>query len=1237
MTNTYNNDDTNNVNAKASFTDAAEQVASSEANNGATDKIIVPEPLSDSILDQVVGRKPIGLTTKIDYKDARAPFKNINTGRELMGEEEGFIIGQRGIHKLRIQPGDHMITIARTGAGKGTDVAIPNLLDHAGSVFSVEIGGATLNETIDYRRNILKQKIVVIDPYGETNEPSDSFNILDALNPESNRFETDVSLIARSLLKTTDGDKEQTPYFELGPAAILRSFIYYVITSNDIPPERKNLGEVRRLLGTFGSSEWTALMESFATDSGPMSHAINETGNYFKGQLGQERDENKNSLISTITFKLDFPMIRKLMNTFSHSTFDLKDLRNDKMTVYIVMPDVNIYKEMSAFLRMMLEAAFNALPNLGDAGRSFEHKDRVLFMIDEFTQLGKIDEVATGMLTLRQKGVTLWTMFHDIAMLKEVYGDNRASSFLGAATCLQVFNVNEEQTLDYISKRAGKSVVYIPSVAETLNVTGQDTTNWSRAKTIGDSTQHVEGIAIGDGETYQTGVTNSFGESLQVNITEGGSIQDTTVENENRKGTGKGIFGLKGKPEGTQTGGSHTEGSNFGVGVTSGVNRGDTISSSTAHNKTTTRNVSNSYTESSSITDTTGGGESIGGGYTYSITYTGQLLPRLETSDAAELLSEGQILFISGRHKKKNIHLTLLEGRVSYYSDPVLYARAYGPHVIGAPKLLSPLEKPTLPEPHARTKSDQIDDFPNDVDTGFVPYNLVNPIESDEAIETSDGKAQIALREWLQTGGLRHDLYNVADAAKRADERSRAWFTAAEVKLTALWNDIDSYAQYLELHEATARGRARLLEIGFGKFKSAYDLLENYRSTLKDDYASENAYRTVEDQYKGYIEWLIDMRTEWHGIDVPTRPAAITSTYTGAIDDAVITRHLDDIEVMPTVPALALEPNFIFADKADALKAASARQIGKVSNVPIPDYKRALVDLQVGNQPAKPLLEEATRKREKGRALKAFAVTVGALLTTACMQMEKENLPAIQPLPYDIGYWHFDDRIDCNAGKQQSCIQLAAVEMTERHNDRIRGKKSTLELAQAAGVLGLGGGLFLFGALGVKTRQSRKLAQQYRETVKEKLQGSFESQKARAALCEAEHNRALKQLSRLKDIAGDLRLIDAGLDQQEDKLFAAWGTLYTYRDKLDACNDVLEARRDSLHNNLCRWEGWGKLEAQTHRLGNIALTRKSKQATALPCEAPSQGKIFDNMQCFAPNPRFGYTGTAQQSDPTLNV
>jgi type IV secretory pathway TraG/TraD family ATPase VirD4 len=66
-------------------------------------------------------------------------------------------------------PTQHLISIAPTRSGKGVSLLIPNLLTYRGAVLAVDPKGENAWITAPFRRDVLGQKTVIVDPWGEVN------------------------------------------------------------------------------------------------------------------------------------------------------------------------------------------------------------------------------------------------------------------------------------------------------------------------------------------------------------------------------------------------------------------------------------------------------------------------------------------------------------------------------------------------------------------------------------------------------------------------------------------------------------------------------------------------------------------------------------------------------------------------------------------------------------------------------------------------------------------------------------------------------------------------------------------------------------------------------------------------------------------------------------------------------------------------------------------------------------
>src|SRR5690606_8783851 len=92
----------------------------------------------------------------------------------------------------------HLMTIAPTGAGKGTGCVIPALLRHEGPVIVIDPKGENAAVTARRRRE-MGHRIVVVDPMGVTDLPGDTLNPLDLIDIHDASAVDEVAVIAGTL------------------------------------------------------------------------------------------------------------------------------------------------------------------------------------------------------------------------------------------------------------------------------------------------------------------------------------------------------------------------------------------------------------------------------------------------------------------------------------------------------------------------------------------------------------------------------------------------------------------------------------------------------------------------------------------------------------------------------------------------------------------------------------------------------------------------------------------------------------------------------------------------------------------------------------------------------------------------------------------------------------------------------------------------------------------------------
>ena len=85
-------------------------------------------------------------------------------------------------------------------------------------------------------------------------------------------------------------------------------------------------------------------------------------------------------------------------------------------------------------------------------------RGRVLFVLDEFPALKRMDRIAGGLATLRKYRVWLWPIIQNIGQLKNLYGENW-QTFMSNAGLKQFIGAGDLETAQYVSALCGETTV----------------------------------------------------------------------------------------------------------------------------------------------------------------------------------------------------------------------------------------------------------------------------------------------------------------------------------------------------------------------------------------------------------------------------------------------------------------------------------------------------------------------------------------------------------------------------------------------------------------------------------------------------------------------------------------------------------------------------------------------------------------------------------------------------------
>jgi type IV secretion system protein VirD4 len=105
----------------------------------------------------------------------------------------------------------------------------------------------------------------------------------------------------------------------------------------------------------------------------------------------------------------------------------------------------------------MIAAALLAMTRMGG-----QPPERVLFLLDEFAHLGRMQPVERDIALVGGYGVTFWLLVQDLSQLKGTYVE-RSETFLANCDVLQAVGPNDWDTADYLSKMTGETTILVES------------------------------------------------------------------------------------------------------------------------------------------------------------------------------------------------------------------------------------------------------------------------------------------------------------------------------------------------------------------------------------------------------------------------------------------------------------------------------------------------------------------------------------------------------------------------------------------------------------------------------------------------------------------------------------------------------------------------------------------------------------------------------------------------------
>ncbi|MCU7859114.1 MAG: type IV secretory system conjugative DNA transfer family protein [Candidatus Thiodiazotropha sp. (ex Lucinoma kastoroae)] len=360
----------------------------------------------------------------------------------------------------------HLLTVAPTRSGKLLATSMPRCMEHKGSLVAIDVkDGELAIIAARYRARVLGHKVVIIDPWNlacsHLGITPSRFNALDWLDPESDDFVEDATLLADSLI-TDRGGKD--PFWNDEARALVMGLILYVAATPLvlIPTEKKSrdLAQVRRLLN-LSTPEFNALVsgEYEDDDNGSltlirpgMAQSAIEPVRAAAARISGKASKEFSGVLSTAQQNTHFLESPRIQNSLSQSDFSFDELKNGKITIFFVLPAGRL-PTYNRYLRMLLSIAITAVTRF-----KTKPSPPVYFLLEEAAALGRLDVIETAYGLMAGYGMQLHLIIQDLNQLASIYQD-RWQTFPANSGVIQIFGTRDLMTAEYISRLCGVTTI----------------------------------------------------------------------------------------------------------------------------------------------------------------------------------------------------------------------------------------------------------------------------------------------------------------------------------------------------------------------------------------------------------------------------------------------------------------------------------------------------------------------------------------------------------------------------------------------------------------------------------------------------------------------------------------------------------------------------------------------------------------------------------------------------------
>ena len=353
----------------------------------------------------------------------------------------GVFLGRIGQRYLRHDGPEHVMVFAPTRSGKGVGLVIPTLLTWPDSAVIHDIKGENFQLSAGWRSRF--SHCLLFNP---VDARSAAYNPLLEVRRGAQEVR-DVQNIA-DILVDPEGALERRNHWEKTSHSLLVGTILHVLYAC----EDKTLSGVANFLSDPAQPIERTLRAMMTTNHlGDRPHPVVASA---AREVLNKADNERSGVLSTAMSFLGLyrdPTVAEVTRRCDWRIADLTDA-DHPVSLYLVVPPADIVRT-KPLIRLLLNQIGRRLTETLELQHGRPKRRRVLFMLDEFPALGRLDFFESALSFMAGYGLRAFLIAQSLNQIEKAYGPNH--SILDNCHVRVAFATNDERTAKRISDALG--------------------------------------------------------------------------------------------------------------------------------------------------------------------------------------------------------------------------------------------------------------------------------------------------------------------------------------------------------------------------------------------------------------------------------------------------------------------------------------------------------------------------------------------------------------------------------------------------------------------------------------------------------------------------------------------------------------------------------------------------------------------------------------------------------------